>query len=201
MLVRGYTLTGMLISLAIGMILLSAAASFVVKLTLHQLSAIQRLDLINQLSRLAFLVSTQVRRAGYDAKAMEYFLAGQPRSVSPFFPAYSLSAHPDEPADSCILFHFDKNHNGIVDTHPSSEHFGYRLKDGALESRVAGKQCHEPGWHDVSEPDYYKITVFRIELITTTDERTLLKIHISAALKDDEEQTAALQWPVILRNN
>ncbi len=200
MLNRGYTLTGLLVAMTIGVILLTAAIKFVTGLMTQQLSAIQQLDLENQVARLAILISSEVQRAGYDANAHLYFLSGQKRHVSPFYPAFKINAHPGEPTGSCILFQYDKNHNGVLDTEPFTESRGFRLHHGAIEARVAGKSCHTGGWPDISDPEHVTITEFSLSPVVQSGTSILLALKLSGQHRDNTQLTASLNWPVLVRN-
>ena len=94
MLNRGYTLTGLLVAMTIGVILLTAAIKFVTGLMTQQLSAIQQLDLENQVARLAILISSEVQRAGYDANAhLYFFLYSGPEAFFSHTPVLSILIH------------------------------------------------------------------------------------------------------------
>ncbi|QCZ93015.1 hypothetical protein [Salinimonas iocasae] len=201
MLNYGYTLTSLLISMSIGVSLLGAGATFAMNLSQKQLIVSQQLELQNHIKRVGLLISAELRRAGYDGKAEHRFISGLPRTSSPFYPAFSLGMSTGHLEGSCILFHYDKNHNGQLDELPRSEFLGFRLNNGAIESRVGAKDCSQTGWEDVTDSTYLRVNKFHIKGIQSSGVGALLSLEISAELTRAPDVNSQIHWPVVVRNN
>lgn len=200
MLTRGYTLTSLLVSMSIGISLLGAGAAFALNLSKQQLAVSQTLELQNHVKRLGLLISTELRRAGYDGMAGARFISGTARDSSPFHPAFKLGVSDGHGPGSCVLFHYDKNHNGIIEAQPHSELLGFRLNNGAIEARVDGRDCSQSGWQDLTDPTYLKVEHFQISSVAASDAGALLSVRIEARLMRDPSVSARLYWPVTVRN-
>ncbi|MBD3587296.1 hypothetical protein HHX48_16290 [Salinimonas sp. HHU 13199] len=200
MLSRGYTLTGLLMSMGIGVSLLAAGATFAMNLSQQQLVISQKLELQNHVKRTGLLIMNELSRAGYDGMAGIRFISGIPRDASPFYPAFELGVSGGYSQGSCVVFHYDKNHNGTIEKEPLSEYLGFRLKDGAIESRMDAKDCDQPGWQDLTDPTYIKVDTFRISPVNISGSGALLSVEISATLVRAPSVSAKLHWPVTVRN-
>jgi len=181
----GTTLVELMISMAIGFASLTAMASLVghgIGLN-SQLMAKSRLD--EELYAIVELLLNDIKRAGFDANVSQ--VLSDPTYVSPFASSVVVSNHPAESINSCLMFAYDRNKNGLLDTVSSNENYGYRLRDKAIEIRIDGLGCGQNGWQDLSDPQVVKVTklefkryshqsasvvVTRIELIVAAELRT-----------------------------
>jgi prepilin peptidase dependent protein B len=153
----GTSLVELMISMAIGLASLTAMASLVghgIGLN-SQLLAKSRLD--EEINAIAALLVSDIKRAGYDANMIR--LVSDPSlPVSPFADSLLVSNYPSEVANSCVTFAYDRNQNGQLDTQNTNEHFGFRLKDKAIEMRIDGLACNAGGWHDLTDPNVVKVS-------------------------------------------
>lgn len=196
----GYSLVHLLVSLLISALLATAVAKFAASHAVAQWQLMQQTHLHTRLVQLQALISTEVRRAGYDGHAGARLLAGQERSTSPFYPGVSIAQHTSEPAASCLLFHYDKNHNGIRDTSSVNEQLGFRLHYRALEARVDGRGCEDKGWHDITDPKQLEVTHLVFSLVTVPPAMPFLQINLVARLKQHRQITATVNFNVELPN-
>lgn len=153
----GTSLVELMISMAIGFASLTAMASLVghgIGMN-SQLLAKSRLD--EEINAVAALLVSDIKRAGYNANMLS--VVGDPnQQVSPFAGSLSVANYPQEVANSCVVFAYDRNQNGQLDTINTNEHYGYRLKDKAIEIRIDGLACNVGGWHDLTDPGLIKVT-------------------------------------------
>ncbi|KXI27188.1 prepilin peptidase dependent protein B [Paraglaciecola hydrolytica] len=159
----GTTLVELMISMAIGFASLTAMASLVghgIGLN-TQLLAKSRLD--EELNGIVELLINDIKRAGFDGNTSS--IVSDPNTlVSPFAGSVVIANHPAESANSCLLFAYDRNKNGLLDTVNTNENYGYRLKDKAIEIRLDGLGCSINGWHDLSDPQVVKVTKLEFKL-------------------------------------
>jgi prepilin peptidase dependent protein B len=152
----GTSLVELMISMAIGLASLTAMASLVghgIGLN-SQLLAKSRLD--EEINAIVALLVSDIKRAGYDANMIS--LVSDPTlPTSAFADSLKVSNYPAEVANSCVTFAYDRNQNGQLDTQNTNEHFGFRLKDKAIEMRIDGLACNAGGWHDLTDPDVVKV--------------------------------------------
>ncbi len=147
---------------AIGLFILGGAVTLYGAIGRAGSVSLMEAQLSTELRGAMDFVSRDLRRAGY--------WAGEPGldpvTGNPFTTAqYDLTvgAVGGEPADSCITFAYDRDrdkHVGVGSRGTSGkntdtdnvEQFGFRLHDGAVETRVSGSGpgCRQGRWQDVT---------------------------------------------------
>ncbi|MDM7860814.1 prepilin cleavage protein [Alteromonas sp. ASW11-36] len=155
---RGATLLELLLSLALGVTAITALAGLVgygmgVNANLLSSSRVNE-----ELGNLMLMIQRDVRRAGYSGNTLA--MVGDPAAnPSPFANSIAIGAYPGEAANSCILFSYDNDNNGVLDAVAgNNENFGYRLRDGQVEMRVNSLLCVDDGWLVLSDPDTINVT-------------------------------------------
>ncbi|MCU7555729.1 hypothetical protein OCL06_14145 [Alteromonas sp. ASW11-19] len=158
--IRGVTLVGLLVSLAIASAFFASAAT----LTLQQLARLavlhHQLMLEEDIRLLIRAIRTELQRGGYVALPLSQRLSPPPAAA--VFGQLTLAAYPGEPAGSCVLFAYDKNKNGTPNSLNPAELLGFRLRDGALEYRMAGRNCTQGGWQDITSSAHIRLRQFVI---------------------------------------
>lgn len=198
---RGISLTGLLVALAIGGLLLSIASSFAARVLVNHTLMQHTLRMEDELNRLVQLMVSEVARAGYDGTAAMRAYHGQSRALSLFYPALMIDHHPAEPANSCVLFGYDKNHDGLRTMNSPAEILGFRLRNQAVEYRIAGKTCSAGGWQDLSDPATSRIVLLSFTLEHSADSQaTRLIIRLEGHLTGHPDISRTLQHTVLLRN-
>ena len=198
---RGISLVGLLISLAIGGLLLSAASSFAARVLVNHTIMQHTLRMEDELNRLMQLMASHIARAGYDGSAATRAYQGQSRGLSAFFPGLTLGHHLHEPANSCVLFAYDKNKDGERTVNNPAEELGFRLHNQAVEYRVAGKSCTAGGWQDLTDPATSRITLLSFTLLHSADSQTSsVQIQLAGQLNGYPDIHRELQRTVLLRN-
>lgn len=195
LIVRGFSLVELAISMLITSTLVLFASTGAVALT-HTLSQLRlQISLISELRLLSQTVAIQLSRAGYIKLPFEQIVVDP--SLLP--PEPSISHHPLSPANSCILFAYDKNQDGTITAHSPSEWLGFRLHNGALEYRVAQRLCDQGGWYDLNDSKKFRVTTFNIVPIGKADHAQVYEIHITletlTSTRLEAEKTLLIRVP------
>ena len=198
----GTTLVEMMISMAIGLASLTTMASLVghgIGLN-SQLLAKSRLD--EEVNGIVELLVNDIKRAGFDASTLN--IVSDPNTFqSAFARSVTIADYPGEAANSCLLFAYDRNQNGVLDTINSNENFGYRLKDRAIEIRLDGLGCNANGWQDLSDPQVVKVT--RLEFVLHTQQRAnvvanRVELTVQAELRNNPAISKLIQTSFVIKN-
>lgn len=161
LLARGFTLTELMMALTISGAFFVSATGISLGHLKRQTVLQHKLALMEEVTLLKQAVSTELRRAGYvHLPLTEYMSAPEALQV---FGTVHIDAHPGEANQSCILFSYDKNQNGRQDASLPAEKLGFRLKNKAIEYRIAGRHCRQSGWQDLSSPEKITITNFHVD--------------------------------------
>ena len=173
----GFTLLQLLISSAAGISLIAGAASLCAGIIGSQQLLIQTQLLESELLRLLTLVDTQL-------SASEFRALGQTRIFNePTNEQLVIENYPQEVSSSCILFATDSNENGEFDNDALSEKAGFRLKEGAIEKRMAGKSCIQNGWQDITDNSLLIISKLQFTIVKAVGHSlviTAIDAHLSA---------------------
>jgi prepilin peptidase dependent protein B len=198
----GTTLVELMISMALGFASLTAMASLVghgIGLN-TQLLAKSRLD--EEINGIVELLINDIKRAGYDANTNS--IVSDPNSfVSPFSGSIIIANHPAEVANSCLLFAYDRNKNGQLDTINTNENYGYRLKNKAIEIRLDGLGCGINGWHDLSDPQIIRVT--KLEFVLHNQQRGSVKVNrieliVAAELRNNPTISKRIHTSFTIKN-
>ncbi|WP_100643044.1 prepilin cleavage protein [Alteromonas facilis] len=155
---RGATLIELLIALAIGVTAISALAGLVgYGMGVNaKLLASSRLN--EEVGNVMTLITRDVRRAGYNGNSV-LMVADPAANPSAFAGSIAIGAFPGELANSCILFSYDNDNDGVLDVAAgNNENYGYRLRNGAVEMRTNGLACEDVGWIPLTDPGMTSIT-------------------------------------------
>jgi len=186
---RGFSLVelsiGMLMSLSLVVFATAGATKLREALTHLQ----QQIVVNNELRLLTQTVGLQLRRSGYIAISMDKLL--RDLGTLSFPPSPTIGHHPDEPENSCVLFAYDKNSDGIISAHAPAEKLGFRLRSHALEYRVAERTCEQGGWHDMSDTEAIVVTAFSIEPFAIGHQAQVYQLHLE--VKSKSHQSVAAQ--------
>lgn len=164
---RGASLVELMIAMLLGLTSLSMLASVAGYGIGTNANLLRQSRLTEEMRAALFLIKREVRRAGFNGNARQR-VQDAVTSPSDFAASIVVGAFPGEPPDSCILFSYDINLNGMADENNPNERLGFRLKDGAIEVRQAGAACDEPGWQDLTDSQVVEITNLSFSLATIT---------------------------------
>jgi prepilin peptidase dependent protein B len=140
---KGYNLIEIMIALVLGLIVIGSTIAIYISTIRGSTDTLKAARLNHDLEATMTLMINDIRRAGYwgDAKV------GANSNNNPFTSETESSdmtniqvrnfADPtiDETSGNCILYSYDANGNGIVDT---TEHYGFRLNGSTINMRFSG---------------------------------------------------------------
>jgi prepilin peptidase dependent protein B len=182
----GATLVELTIAMAIStaLVLFSAMGAATISQELGYFQ--QQLTLQSELRLMSRSLSLQLQRAGYVARTFEEIFANG--ALLP--PPIEISHHPLEVENSCVLFSYDKNADGDISHENPAELLGFRLRNKALEYRVASKSCEQGGWHDLTDASELNVTQFTISLHGEVNRALVYKVKLTFQSKASVELSA-----------
>lgn len=182
----GVTLIELMIATTIALFALSVVLTVYSATARHSTLHLQRAHLHQQLHATLQLIAADVRRSGY----RQFDPRAQSPADNPFQNAVNdlhVGAYPGEAADSCLLFAYDMDRDGLVGVgscrgagcaqgydEDNVEQFGFRLRAGAVQSRYAGNEsaCNSGYWQAVTDPG---IEITRLRFTAHTECSNLLE--------------------------
>lgn len=194
----GFSLIELMIAMLLGLILVAGVLTLFSSTLNSSRDLTQTQQLETQLQATLGLMARDVRRAGADGATN-----AKPTFSNPFTLGQA-AAYTGEPADSCLLFSYDINGNGILDTSTPDERLGYRLKQGTLQMRKGGENCTGDDWEDVTTPALVTITQLKFAVSTTTVGTIQMRqvtITLAGKLKHDPSVHRTLNRTVNVRND
>ena len=172
----GVALTEFLIASALATSFLLSVTTGVATFKHHLTLSQHQVLLTNELRLIRATLSMQLKRSGFYHTSPTTSLNNTGLS-----PAITIGQHTAESANSCILFNYDKNQNGTIDTASVSEQIGFRLRNGSLEYRMAGRTCDQSGWHDLTDIQSINVTRFEAIQYAASEEGALYNISLAMA--------------------
>ncbi|WP_371419648.1 prepilin peptidase-dependent protein [Pantoea sp. CCBC3-3-1] len=144
---RGFTLLEMLIALAISSVLMLGIARFLPALQMNNLRTLMAFQLHEELRLMMNSLEKAVRRAGYCAGEC----VGEGLTIS-------------TAGGMCLLVRWDENSNGKWEgtNNENSDYYGYRLRNGNLETQRGVSSCESAGWEKLNDPASVAISAFQI---------------------------------------
>jgi len=198
----GISLVELMISMTLGLASITAMASLVGHGIALNSSLLAKSRLDEEMNAVVAVVSHDLKRSGYYALTKE--MAENPTDFSnPFDGSLSVAAYTAEPINSCINFAYDRNKNGLLDTSPNNEMYGFRLRDHAVEIRLSGAACDESGWHDLTDPKVVQVTAltFMVEQRSVQQViQTRVTFVLQARLKKHPEISRSINTSVLIEN-
>jgi len=227
---HGITLIELMIAGVISLITLSAVITVYSATANHSSQQLRQAHLHQQLRGVMHLIGSDLKRAGYWSFSPSLL----PPSGNPFQSPTNqvrIQSYTGENPDSCILFSYDLNQDGLVgvgdcddsgcesETNDENvEQLGYRLHDARIQSRFGGTEfnCESGYWQTVNDPDI-EITQLRFEqqsqcLNLLEDNRECnpespqliqggIDIHLDGQLSDKPDTRITLSNWIRLRND
>ncbi|PKH00923.1 prepilin peptidase dependent protein B [Paraglaciecola sp. MB-3u-78] len=198
----GNSLVELMISMTLGLASITAMASLVGHGIALNSSLLAKSRLDEEMNAVVAVVSHDLKRAGYYALTNE-MVENPTHSSNPFDGSLSVAAYTAEPINSCINFAYDRNKNGLLDTSPNNEMYGFRLRDHAVEIRLNGAACDESGWHDLTDPKVVQVTALKFMLEQSSVQnviQTRVTIELQARLKKHPEILRSINTNVLIEN-
>lgn len=198
----GNSLVELMISMTLGLASITAMASLVGHGIALNTSLLAKSRLDEEINAVVAVVSHDLKRAGYYGLTDE--IVKNPSIFSnPFDNSLIIAAYPSEPLNSCINFAYDRNKNGVLDTVASSENYGFRLKDNAVEIRLDGAACDASGWHDLTDPKVVQVTALKFTIEQSAVQQvtqTRVNIELQARLKKHPDISRSINTSVLMEN-
>ena len=171
---QGIGLTEFIIGISLSLAAILAVTSIYITSFTIDTKTIRFSRLMDEVNAIQVLLVEDIKRAGYVANAenlisIEVDAANTSRCIpdstscsDPTFRDIEIAEYGSEVSNSCILFAYDENELGSFDDGSvagiSSEAFGYRLNDGAIEVRQGGNTCTQGGWADLTDTNFVTIS-------------------------------------------
>jgi prepilin peptidase dependent protein B len=154
------------------------ASTYSSQLALAVMKFKHRIQLEDELRALQSVLTENMKNTGFAAYNHMQPFTFLTATVLPS-PSLTISQFGSEATNSCVLFTFDKNKSGVIET-SATEQFGYRLRSKAIEYRVKGKACEATGWHDITDTRSTLITKLHFTIKQASSWGTLLEVTIDA---------------------
>lgn len=158
----GFTLIEIMISLLLGLIVLGATISVYVTTVGSSTDIIKTTRLNHDLDSIMTLMINDIKRAGYWGGATMMVDSRTNLFTSTTGTTTDLQI-PDNTGNSCILYSYDADGDGVV-TYPSAnsnELYGFKLEDNTIKMRKTGTNttdCSNGTWEEFIDGDLLTIT-------------------------------------------
>ncbi len=168
----GFSLLETLLAMAIGSVILLAAARFLPALQFAVLQQTRHQTLEDELWQRLYTVARHIQRAGY----CNGECVGQPLVLGR--------------DGSCVVVQWDANSNGRWETSPTSEadQTGFRLQNGVLETLRGATSCEGKGWDKMTDPNSVDITLFSVTRQQTSGFTPVFTISLAGNIKGQDAQ-------------
>lgn len=209
----GFTFTELMIALVINTFLFIGLISIFVMNIDHYRRTLNISRLNQQLQSAIFVMSNEIRRAGYWANASSNI--GGTANNNPFMASgvdLTISVN-----NQCILFSYDRDNDGLLPNISSindDERYGFRLNGNAVQARPTGSSFNcaasASAWENVTDPNILQIT----NLTFTANNKTVttgpgskgvttrgVTISITGRLTSDSTISKTLTQYIRVRNN
>jgi prepilin peptidase dependent protein B len=210
----GFSLVELMISIAVGLVVLAGITAMFAHNVKAGGDTLKMARLHQELQAVMSLMTRDLRRAGYWGNASSSIGPGT-SNTNPFT-LDNPAKFGSEPDGSCITFSYDRNGDGAVTTSSSSdadERFGFRLRSGAVETRISGKACGETGWEDINDTTTTEITGLNFALASRSADidgagpgtsRIVVRevtVTLTGRLRNDTQVSRTLQEAVRVHND
>lgn len=153
----GYTLIELLVALVVAMVIVLGVSALYLSIVISSTNVYESNRLTNELRALSGTMTRDIRRAGF----WEATMGVDEIWNNPFTESGTdlvISEASGEATDTCILYSYDINKDGVVgdpvDPSDMSERFGLRLRDDAVEAYRSGNyDCDNGAWETVTTPE------------------------------------------------
>ncbi len=170
---HGFTLPEVLMALSVGSMLMLSAAQLYPLLRQRSQSLSRHFQLDQLLRGTLFNIEKDLRRAG--------FCNGECTGK-----AVIIGNSEGERPNSCVIIAYDLNRNGRWDLPGSSEpdYFGYRLRQGGIETQRGAENCTGVGWEKLLDPSEVKVTEFNLAESVSPRDGHVYSLILSANWSD-----------------
>ena len=163
---QGLTLIELMISLALGMIIIAATLSVYINTIKSSGDTIKSARLNHDLGMAMSLISNDIKRAGYWGGAV----VSSNSLTNPFTTATSLSIGNSVGTNDCLLYTYDANSNGALD---ANEYYGFRLYTAlngnrTIQIKSTNVACNDAtaAWASITDENMINITNLRFSFLS-----------------------------------
>lgn len=197
---KGLSLVELMITITLGLLLMAALTSVFSNTIGVNSRSLKLSQLHEEATAIMGLMISDIRRTGYRGDAAR--LVYDPANASTAFNnTIVISQQTGEAANSCILFSYDEDSDGIHDGAP--ENFGFRLSGDQIQRRQASATCDDGGWQNATTTDMLIVNrlVFTLteQMIDLVNEQRV-RIEMEVAMPSDTEITRTMTSEVVIRN-
>ncbi len=207
---QGFTFTELMVALVINLFLAAGLILLFLSNINHYRKTIQINRLNYQLESALYLMSSNIRRAGFWNNA--YSDVGTGQNNNPFM---ASSVDMTTVNNNCILFAYDKDGNNSLPAISNSyddERYGYRLNNQAIEARPPGAtfNCTATNWEVMTDTNTIEITTLNFAITTKTINTgpgsigmtmRSVDITLTGRLKSDTSVTKTLTQHIKVQND
>lgn len=177
----GISLIEILVSLAAGMIVLTAVVGIIVSSNKTNVDSLRMTRLNQELRAAMSLMTRDIRRSMYLgdwAERIKVNPNATPRDNVGNFPRITVTEL--QPNEHCILYSYDANADAkLKAAAPNAELFGFRLNAGVVERGTTVTGCNAGNWEQITDPQTITITALTFTLNDTEQciETTVGGVH------------------------
>lgn len=213
----GFSLVELMISILVGVTVLSGVVSIYVTSVQSSGSTLKITGLNQELRNTMDIMTRDIRRAGYwggvNGAIGAVTAVGPPATAASNtnpFENLVISAFGGEAAGSCITYTYDDAGNGGAVV--AADQKGFRLNNQAVELRKDGLACTAGGWENITDENTSEITQLLFTLVaqppididgtgpnTSTINVREVQISLTGRLKNDTSVTRTFQETVRIR--
>lgn len=197
---RGLSIVELMITISLGLLLMAALTAVFANTLGVNSRSLKLSQLQEESTAIMDLIVGDLRRTGYRGDASE--LIYDPANASTTFnDTVLISNYTGEALNSCIMFSYDADADGVHDGAP--ENFGYRLMEGRIQRRQSSAACGSSGWQNLTTNEMIEVTELEFalteQMLNLVNEQRV-SVNLVVAMSDDSEITRTLTTEVVIRN-
>jgi prepilin peptidase dependent protein B len=157
--IAGFTLTELMVALAVNAILFIAFIGIFITNLEHYRKTLNANRLQSQLQSAMDIMGNDIRRAGYWANSRNDIGTGA--NTNPYMNSgMDITTYN---SNTCILFSYDHDNSGALPSSSNSyddERYGYRLSNQAIQTKPWGAayDCNATDWENMTDPTIIRVT-------------------------------------------
>jgi len=190
---NGETLTGLLVGLALGLVVLAGGSAMLSSQLRGHRQALQDTHLHHDLRSAVDWMAKELRQAHYSANAWET------RSPSTCLDTFCMDEQDFNLSDEALIFSVDRNHNGLRD---DDECMGFRLTAQTIQIK---RSCQGSGdWQAITDISSLRVNALQWQLHCTSVQgwlRRSLEMSLRAAWPNDPSRQISVTQTVHLQND
>jgi prepilin peptidase dependent protein B len=173
---RGFSLVELLVAIGIASTLLVIASRHTAFLYSALVKVQHTVAIEAEFQALQHVIAAHLEHAGY----IEQPIAAQLSVPHTTQGSVDISRFGTEAPDSCFTFSYDKNSDGAITLTPN-EFFGFRLRDNAIEYRVAKRSCSQTHWQDLTDTKDVRVSEFSINALNVSTRGVTYEIFVKGS--------------------